>query len=179
VIRWLLLFLVAAPVHAQLALEAAPGANLYEKAKALYEQGAMPKGPEELKGWFAGRWMEADLPSAKGGLLGIEGVPSKREDPSSPEALILATWSDRQTDSWDQAKPAELTRSQEMVRKGPRDGVLTLDPAQQAAVVLGRYDDGKFRYEYAIRRVGEALLLRYDYEHRRISYGFYFRKVMP
>lgn len=177
--RWLLLLACAAAVHAQPALEAAPGANLYEKARALFEKGTAPKGPEDLKGWYAGRWLEADLPHAKGGLLGIEGVPSKREDPASPEVLILATWSDRQADSWDQAKPAELTRSQEMVRRGPRDGVLALDPAQQAAVILGRYDDGKFRYEYAIRRVGEALLLRYDYEHRRVSYGFYFRKVMP
>lgn len=177
--RWMLVLALATSAHAQTALDAAPGATPYEKAKALYDSGTMPKGPEDLKGWYAGRWMEADLPHAKGGLVGIEGVPGKREDPKSPEVLILATWSDRQADAWDQAKPAELTRSQDMLRRGPRDGTIAFDPAQQAAVILGRYDDGKFRYEYSIRRVGEALLLRYDYEHRRISYGFYFRKVMP
>ena len=171
------MLVTCATAQAQDLLDKAPGATPFAKAEALYAQGTQPSGPADVKGWFAGRWVEADLPRAKGSLLGIEGVPSKREDPASAEVLILATWSDMDATSWDAAKPAELARTKDMLRRGPRDGAVVFDAGEKAAVILGKYDDGKFRYTYGIRRLGESVVIKYDYEHRRVSYGVFHRKI--
>lgn len=171
----------AQPAAARLtALDHARGATYFEKVSALYDEGTIPKGPDDIKGWFAGRWIEnAQPPVLKGSMMGIEGVPSRRDDPASPEALILATWSDEAPGHWDAARPAELSRSREMLRRGPRDGAIAFDSAGKAAVILGKYDDGKFRYAYSIRIVGPAVVLKYDYEHRRISFGYFIKRLLP
>lgn len=149
----------------------------YDKAKAAFDAGAMPKSPADLKGWFGGRWYE-DAKPVRGTLVGIEGVPEKREDPASAEVLIMATWSDEDAAYWDALPADKLTRSQEMLRRGPRDGIIKFDASEKAAVITGLYDDGKYRYQYSLRLAGDALLMRYDYEHRRVTYGYFFRKIM-
>lgn len=172
----LLVACLAALAHAQ-SPEPGPLPTTYELAKSAYDQATMPKGSEEILGWFGGRWFELER-AVRGTLVGIESVPEKRDDAASPQVLIMATWSHELATSWDATPPAELTRSQDMLRRGPRDGTIAFDEKEKAAVILGKWDDGKFRYSYSLRVVGRALAMRYDYEHRKISYGFFHRRIM-
>lgn len=159
-------------------LEELPGATAYEKLEKLYAQGSLPASPEELDGWYPGRWVESpQSPEGKGTILGIEKVPAAVGGEPAADVRILSTWSDDDPRAWDEARPEDLVRMREMLRRGPRNEVIVLDRAEKAAVVLGYHPEGVFRYSYGIRRVGAALVIRFDYERRKISYGYFFKRI--
>lgn len=156
-----------------------PGKTVHEKLAALHARSTIPASLEAIRGWFSGRWVESTDPDfVKGCLLGIEEVdPLSDEGHKGGKVSILSTWSDRERARWDGALSADLDRCREMLRKGPRHETISLDPAENAAVIRGFHPSGTFRYSYSIRLAGAVVVMRFDYEKRKTCYGYFFRKL--